>query len=321
MYYKILKYTGKEFPLAVLYYHHVFESLDNFNDSEIDQHTFENQIKYLNKHYNLLSVSDALEKIKNNTLPEKSLIITFDDGYRDNYQYAVPILEKYKVPATFFIATEGLQSGFLWNNTIELVIKNTQSCIIKDNIIGEEIDITNDRLKLRAIKLLTTSLKRLSSESRQEKIELLIKQLGITTYERMMMSESEIIKLYEKGFEIGAHTHSHTILSTENIEQCKQEVLLSKHTLESIIGEKINYFAFPNGAFGIDFTSTHRNLVEELGFKAAFSTNDGGCFDNSNLFSLPRFMTKQKNLPLFALSIARIAHERSESDGLGSSNL
>jgi len=309
-----MKLFRREYPLAILYYHHILKEPNIFYPSEVCQEEFEKQIAYLKNNFDILPLQEALAKLKSGSLKRSSLVITFDDGYKDNYDYAAPILEKLNVHATFFIATEGIESEILWNNVIEQSVIKTKKDKISKEIIGEEINISNNDLKISAIKTLTTILKRMSNKERKQKIAQLSSQLNISTFDRVTMNAEEIISLDRRGFEIGAHTHSHTILSAEKINDCRDEIKTSNTILENIIGKKIKYFAFPNGSFDIDFNSQHRALIKELGFEAAFSTNDGGCFNDSNLFSLSRFMTIKNTLPFFALSIATIAHERSKKD-------
>ncbi len=314
IYYSTKRLLRREYPLAILYYHHVLKEPNIFFPADICETEFNKQIEYLKKIYNILPLSKAIKELKNGTLKRNSLVITFDDGYKDNYDYAIPILVKHNVHATVFIATEGIESGILWNNAIEQSIIKTKNTSIPKGIIGEKIDISSNSLKIKAIKLLTSVLKRMSNKERTQKVKQLSNQLNAATFDRVTMNAKEISHLVEQGFEIGAHTHSHTILSAENINDCKEEIEVCKAILEKITEQKTKYFAYPNGSFGVDFNSQHRTLINELGFEAAFSTNDGGCFKDSNLFSLSRFMTIKKILPLFALSIAKIAHEQSKSD-------
>lgn len=320
-YYNLMKLTRREYPLAILYYHHILEKPNVFNSSDICKKEFEEQITYLKGIFNIVTLQDAMQDLKYGRLKRNSLVITFDDGYKDNFDYAAPILEKHNAHATFFVATEGAKQAVLWNNVIEQSIIKTTKLTIPKMIIDEEIDISTLSLKIHAITLLMSVMKRMPNKERKQKIEQLSKHLEITTFDRITMNEEEIASLSAKGFEIGAHTHSHTILSAEHIDDCKKEIEMSKSILENITGKKIKYFAFPNGSFDTDFNSQHRNLIKKIGFEASFSTNDGGCFKDSNIFSLSRFMTIKKSLPLFALSIASIAHERSKSDERSSTKL
>jgi peptidoglycan/xylan/chitin deacetylase (PgdA/CDA1 family) len=299
----------KENPLAILYYHHVFEHKNDFHPDDINAVDFDKQIAFLKKHFNIITLAQAIELLKTKRLPAKALVITFDDGYQDNFTVAAPILKKHNCPATFFISTRGVEDGYLWNDKVEQLIKNTQQTTISKSIIGEEITINNKAEKVAAFQKLLSKLKFLSHQHRTIQINKLAEELGTINIERTMMTAEQVKLLHQDGFTIGAHTHNHTILATETIENCQQELLTNKHILETIINDKINFLAFPNGLFERDFTSEHCKLVNKMDFEAGFSTNDGGAFSSTHSFTIPRFMPYRKQLPLFALSIAKIAGE------------
>ena len=299
----------KENPLAILYYHHVFETKNQYHPDDIIAVEFDKKIKFLSKYFTILSLPDAMELLKTKRLPPKALVITFDDGYQDNFTIAAPILKNHACPATFFISTRGVEEGYLWNDEVEQLIKNTTKKVISKDIIGEEITINNNDEKKQAFELLLSKLKFLSDNKRTLQLKKLADELGNIKFKRTMMTEQQINTLHNDGFTIGAHTHSHTIVSTETNENCRAELLTNKQKLESIIKSPVDYLAFPNGLYGRDFQKSHCDTAKELGFKAAFSTNDGGAISTNTIWQIPRFMPYRKQHSLFSLSIAKIAGE------------
>jgi len=307
--YKYNKLKLGEYPLSILYYHHVFATKTPYHLDDLDAQAFGQQIEFLSKHFNILSLEQAIQLLIKKKLPPKSLVITFDDGYLDNYTTAAPILEKHNCPATFFVATQGVEKGYLWNDVIEQSIQNTKVTTISKDIIGKTINISTNSEKISAFHQLVSSLKFISNEERSFKIKQLSQELKVSEYTQTMMNKEQILDLKNRGFTIGAHTHSHTILSTETDTNSQYELLTNKQSLEKIIDEPIAFLAFPNGLYGRDFKQPHCNMAKSLGFTAAFSTNDGGAVNSTNAFQIPRFMPYRKQLPLFALSIAKIAGE------------
>ncbi len=299
----------KENPLAIIYFHHVFEQLNEYHPDDIVSIEFDKKIKFLKRHFNILTLTEAIELLKAKRLPPKALVITFDDGYQDNFTVATPILKKYNCPATFFISTSGVDEGCLWNDKIEQLLNNTTKTSISKDIIGESITINNKRDKIRAFQQLLSKLKFLSHKKRTLQLQKLADELGNVEFTRTMMTTEQIKILHHDGFTIGAHTHNHTILTTETIDNCQQELLINKNNLESIISDKIKFIAFPNGLFKRDFNFKHCEITKRMDFVAGFSTNDGGAFSSTNIYTVPRFMPYRKQLPLFALSIAKIAGE------------
>lgn len=307
--YKYNNYKHGEYPLSILYYHHVFAKKNPYHLDDLDAQQFDQQISFLSKHFNILPLNQAIDLLKKKQLPPKALVISFDDGYQDNYTIAAPILEKNKCPASFFIATEGVENGYLWNDVIEQCLKHTTVKEITKSIIGKQLSIVTESEKIAAFQRLVSSLKFINNEERSNKILLLSKELNVSCYTQTMMSKEQLLDLHHRGFDIGAHTHSHTIVSTETDADSQTELLINKQMLEKIIGEPISFLAFPNGLYGRDFKQIHCEMAQKLGFKAAFSTNDGGAFSSTNLQQIPRFMPYRKQLPLFALSIAKISGE------------
>jgi peptidoglycan/xylan/chitin deacetylase (PgdA/CDA1 family) len=287
----------------------VFNEKTPYHPDDLTAKEFDRQISYLNKYFNILSLEQAITLLRQKKLPAKALVITFDDGYNDNYTIAAPILEKHNCTATFFIATEGVEQGYLWNDIVEQAIRNTKIQTISKDIIGNTISLHTESDKIKAFNQLVGLLKFYSSKERNIKVHNLTKELQVDTFTQTMMCDEEIKNLHDKGFTIGAHTHGHTILSTETDEKSHEELSTNRNYLEKIIQAPIDFLAYPNGLYGRDFTQVHCNMTNTLGFKAAFSTNDGGSLSTTDLHQIPRFMPYRKQLPLFALSIAKIAGE------------
>jgi len=305
--YRFSKFKRGEYPLSILYYHHVFNTTESYHPDDLCAQQFEQQIAFLTKHFHLLTLTEALSLLKQKKLPPKALVISFDDGYQDNANVAAPLLRKYQCPATFFIATEGVETGVLWNDKIEQCIKHTQATKISAKYLGKSLPLSSESEKISAYHQLVSKLKFEPNEQRTALIQQLISELQVTQFTRTMMTEQQIKQLSKQQFEIGAHTHSHTIVATESAQSAQQELQQNKLKLEAITAQPISLLAFPNGLFGRDYLQQHCELAKQLGFEAAFSTNDGGATSNTNLFQIPRFMPYRKQLPLFALSIAKIA--------------
>ncbi len=307
--YKFTKLKQGEYPLSILYYHHVFPQKESYHCEDLCEKEFEQQIKFLKQHFNIIPIEKALDLQKKGWLPPKALAISFDDGYQDNYTIAAPILKKNNCPATFFISTQGVEQTYLWNDIVEQAIKTTKSATVPANIIGKELVINSKSEKISAFHCLVNKLKFMSNDIRSKQIIELTQALNVKEFSPTMMSKIQISDLHKQGFTIGAHTHSHTILTTESDKNSYQELVKNKKQLEKITNSPITLLAFPNGLYGRDFNQTHCDIAKKIGFKAAFSTNDGGAIQATLPYQVPRFMPYRKQLPLFALSIAKIAGE------------
>ncbi|WNC68449.1 polysaccharide deacetylase family protein [Thalassotalea nanhaiensis] len=242
-------------------------------------------------------------------LPTKALVLTFDDGYQDNFINALPVLEKHRCAATFFIASKGIEQGYLWNDQVQQLIIATEAEKISKEITGVVLPLHSKQEKIQSFNALITYLKFLDQNTRTMKIKLLEDELGAVIYKRTMMTASQVKQLTDKGFMLGAHTHNHTILSTETKQVTIDELQTNKVYLETLTRKEIDSIAFPNGLYNRDYNKEHCGAAKQLKFRFGFSTNDGGAFQHTPKFALPRFMPFRRNLSLFSLSIAKIASE------------
>jgi len=104
--------------LSILIYHRVLPGPDPLNNWDPTAAEFESQIRALSRFFTPLALGEAVERLRKGTLPAHAACVTFDDGYRDNVDVALPILRRHGVPATFFIATGYLNGGRMWNDTV-----------------------------------------------------------------------------------------------------------------------------------------------------------------------------------------------------------
>ena len=126
-------------------------------------------------------------------------------------------------------------------------------------------------------------------EERQTKLEQLQQLTSVTLPNNLMMTSEQIKQLYRAGMEIGAHTVEHPILTRIDDQQAFTEISTSKETLESIVGDSIRVFSYPNGKPNKDYLINHTHMVKEIGFEAAVSTAWGAANNKTDVFQLPRF--------------------------------
>lgn len=296
-----------EFPLAVLYFHRVLDKADPFCPDDLDVVRFEQLIDLLSKHFSIYSLSTALALQKNNKLPKLALALTFDDGYSDNYTNALPILEKYNIKASFFVATNGTQQGYLWNDQLETCLRKTQlSSLDFDN---ERYALTSEQSRASAYLALVAKIKFMPNKLRDKAVNQIVTMCGSPVNERCMMTKQQLNHLVKAGHDVGAHTASHSILGFQEDAVAEQEISTSICYLNEILDEPTTIFAYPNGWFDRDFNSSHAAMVKKYGVEYAVSTNDGGILQSTDVLALPRFMPYRKKLSLFCLSLEKIAGE------------
>lgn len=296
---------GRFGKLQILLYHRVLAEPDPLRPWEIAAVQFDEQMRILSRYYNTLSLREGLEKLEKRCLPPQAVCITFDDGYEDNISVALPILEKYKLPATFFIATKFLSGGIMWNDAIIESIRNVQTSDWDLRSIGlSQYSLLDDQQKVKAIYRLVNQIKYLPAEDRMHMVDKIVAK-SQSLLPSMMMTEKEVTTLHRSGMEIGAHTVTHPILSNISPEAARNEIGQSKETLEALIQDKIKYFAYPNGYPTRDYSSIHCKMVKNIGFEAACSTWWGAVTRTQDKFQLPRFTPWDKTSFKFMLRMTQ----------------
>jgi peptidoglycan/xylan/chitin deacetylase (PgdA/CDA1 family) len=291
--------------LLVLTYHRVLADYDPVID-EVDAIQFTRQMETLAEYFNVVSLEKGLELMRAGMLPAGSVCITFDDGYRDNYDVALPILSALNLPATFFIATGYLGDGIMWNDVVRQAIKKTslKEIDLQEFTLGKQ-SIDTEQKKVQIIEKLLGHIKYNDVGRRIELVNQLKDIAEVDSSERLMMTDQEVKELSCAGMEIGGHTVSHPILTCTNDDDARREIVEGKQYLENLLGKKLKFFAYPNGQIGKDYNEQHMRLVKEAGFSAALTTNNGVIDKDSGVFDLPRICIDHTTKFKFGVSLAR----------------
>lgn len=287
---KLLQLAGKLLghnKLSILIYHQVLAEPDPMRPSEPTAEVFDWQMRLLRDYFTPLSLDQALVHLNNSTLPANAVCVTFDDGYLNNLTVAQPILAKYGIPATVYIAT-GFSCGLnMWNDRLINLFSalNMQQLELDDEVVPLA-DFADRRRKAQQW---LTKLKYLPVAERLTKIEQFYQQNNATEQAQLMMNPQQIKHLARCGVTIGAHTVNHPILKVLLPEQQQHEISHSKQQLESWLDKPVVHFAYPNGGFGRDFDETAIAIVQQAGFTSAVATDWGVSNSQSSLFKLQRF--------------------------------
>jgi peptidoglycan/xylan/chitin deacetylase (PgdA/CDA1 family) len=270
--------------------------MDPFLPGAVTKEEFTAQMGVLSKIFNVIPLEEAIDRINKNSLEPRSACVTFDDGYVDNVTNALPILRKYNIAATFFITTGFLEKKIMWNDIVIETFRNVKKEYIDLSPAGlMNFDCRSIDAKKNSIKAFISQTKYLSTEKREDIIQLLIDNSEVALSNELMMNEEQIRQLKNANMGIGGHTVNHPILACESNEVAFSEIMEGKERLESIIGETINVFAYPNGKPGDDYTDEHVRMVKKVGFNSAVSTVWGVAKNSSDRFQLPRFSPWDKN--------------------------
>lgn len=287
----------------VLNYHRVTKEAKNTFDDSLDAIEFKTKMLFLKEHFNVISLPELISRANTCTIEPLTVAITFDDGYEDGYSVILPILQELDLSAAFFIATEGLEKGGLWNDCIATALNVTTKTHLENFLDLPLFDLTTLSLRQKAHSLIHKKCKFLSLSERNSAIEQLLIALEVNIQHDDFLTAQQIKTMHQAGMTIGAHTDQHPILALESEEVSFQEIKKSKLLLEKIIDQEVKYFAYPNGRKGRDFNKNHETMLSTLNFEAAFMTGWGHVTPETNMLCIPRFTPWDKDEYSFGIRL------------------
>lgn len=312
-FYYILKFVNRK-KVKVLMYHGVGNHQTDFNLNDpsliISNKNFERQIKYLSKSCNIISLYELVNHIKRKIpFPPNLIVITFDDGLKNNFDNAFPILQKYGASAAFFLITDYIDTSKIsWDNKFHYISKK----ISPDKFIEEFkksfstqvcfIDKTSQESAVESIRII---LKYKNEENSREKFirDLYQKykiEISNSEIKKLYLSWDKINKMAGAGVLFGSHSSSHRVLSMLNHGELKREFIGSKEIIESKIHRKVDLFAYPYGYKG-SFNSNIKRILANNGYLCAVSTIHGFNDLSSDPYELKRISISDEPLYYFRL--------------------
>ncbi|MFT4517660.1 MAG: peptidoglycan/xylan/chitin deacetylase (PgdA/CDA1 family) [Halioglobus sp.] len=285
---RLLNTHGKQ-RLSILIYHRVLPTFDHMRPDEPTIVQFDWQMRLLQKSFTPLSLLEGVQRMADGTLPERAVCVTFDDGYADNAQCALPVLSKYGVPASVFISTAFINGGRMWNDSVREALRICAGDTL--DLRDLELDVyptLSPEDRFNSAEAIIRSIKHRDPELRGRLVEDIEKRVGELPSD-LMLTDTQLQSLASAGVTIGAHTVNHPILASVSDHIAESEIAKSKEQLESLLQKDVEVFAYPNGTPGTDYRVEHRDMVERLGFKAAVSTHWGVSTALSDRYQLPRF--------------------------------
>ncbi len=305
--------------VLILTYHGV---LKNGSDSYINRNCvsaemFEQQMRWLKRHYTIMPLGDIVEALRRGEpLPEYTAAITFDDGFRNNFTVAYPILVRYNIPATIFLITDMTdQPGArLWTDHVDAIIfrANVRRLQLQMNGTLAEFDISSPQAKIQASDRIRGFLKTLNPQERDRhilslerqidrEIDLLEDEESRERYE--FLSWDEVRLMAEHQIEFGSHTRSHAIIAHLSPAELENELLVSKRRIEEQLGKPCRLFSYPNGT-PRDFSVRDQKVLQQAGYTAAVSQIYGFNTYDTDFYALRRINIVRS--PSFSYFLAKV---------------
>ncbi len=329
-------YYGRFTPGAViLLYHRVIELPSDPYLLTVSPQHFAEHLEVLRKQYRPIGLRQLVNGLRDDKVPRRAIIITFDDGYFDNLIHAKPLLEQYDTPATMFVARSPRPDALeFWWDTLDRILLRTRSLpqILRLVIhrvshewrlgsaaeygpdddsrnrlwnYGQKDDPTRRHTIFRSVHQL---LKTLNEDERQKVLQDLAAwaclDIGVRPTHRVL-SAAELVRLAEGGLvDMGAHTMTHPVLSRLSLAKQRAEIQQSKAHLEDILGQPVTNFAYPHG-LKADYTQETIMIVRETGFECACAAFPGIVRRGVDVHQLPRFVVRDDDGETFAARLSR----------------
>jgi len=301
---------GARGRLSIAIFHRVLPQPDPLFPDEVDRTRFDMLCRWLATWFKVLPLDQAVEAMDEGRLPPRALSITFDDGYADNHDLAMPILQSHGLSATFFVATGYLDGGRMWNDTVIETLRRCRADALDLSDLGLEglarLDLSNLDARRSALNAVLGAAKYLAPPVRQAAVDEIARRAGVELPTDLMMRSDQVRALRDGGMQIGAHTLGHPILARVDDDTARAEIGGSKARLEALLNQPVPLFAYPNGRPGRDYGPRDVAIVRELGFRAAVSTSYGAARTGDGLgLQLPRFTPWDRGRAAFGLRMVR----------------
>jgi peptidoglycan/xylan/chitin deacetylase (PgdA/CDA1 family) len=279
-YFDVLRHLQAK-RIVILMYHRFSEKTEPFKTR---QDIFENQIRFLTKKYRFVSLKDYSDILsgKRMSLPGNSIILTIDDGYEDNYTFAYPILKKYSIPATIFLAADFVdRKCWLFSDKLQFILKNAKDPVFEFPL-GSTIhhfDVDTFEKWHRTQLTIFNFCKTLNQDDKERFVSELAKHVRVdvpekTNGEFSPLNWNQIREMKIDGVEFGSHTCSHPILSSLTQKQIEYEVIDSRKEIEKNINSEVYSFCYPNGQ-PADFDNRVVDVLGKAGYSCAVTTVPG----------------------------------------------
>lgn len=293
---------------SVFIFHKTPTLANPLSGTEFNLSAFKYLLDHIADNFKVVALEDSIPNLSNKRSSERLASITFDDGYADWLTGVVPELIDRRLPATFFITTGQFSGEPLWHERIIHAITNCKAASIRLATLAaepREFKLGTLAEKQNAILLIETIAKYLTLPQRHEALEELEKETGSPQHTIPIFQPSDVRKLHNLGFGIGAHTVNHPILSKCTIDAARSEIGEARETLSQITSGPIHGFAYPNGISGKDFSAEHVELVKQAGYHFAVTTDPGAADNSVSPYLLPRFTPWGKSQATINYQVAR----------------
>jgi peptidoglycan/xylan/chitin deacetylase (PgdA/CDA1 family) len=282
--------------LRILAYHRVWDEPPEtfaFDEELISANSeeFHRQMSWIKRDFEVLSFADLhICAQENRSWPRRALIVTFDDGYADNYTHAFPILKELNLPATIFLSTGYLHAPRLfWWDLIAYCVKQTSLAKVKLPAISPQaLSFESKRARRLTINKILLWIKSVPDDVKNAFLDDLPTVLEVTLPSDIasatQLNWEQVREMAQNRIEFGGHSVTHPILSNIDSTQLEREIAGCKHDIETHLEREVLVFSYPNG----QSSPTVHDAVQRAGYRFSTAYHAGVAHPSLGNYGLPR---------------------------------
>jgi peptidoglycan/xylan/chitin deacetylase (PgdA/CDA1 family) len=306
-FFSVRRSSGSKF--GILCYHRVGTTGVPFH-SRLKPERFEAQIRYLKKRYRIVPLGQLCCELLASDCVPPTLAITFDDGYRDLYNYALPVLQTYEIPATIYLIGRCMETGETpWYDRIfaSLALQSSTFLEVETNRI-RRFSLSTPQMRAAAAWEIVCYLRSIPDIARQQWCSEFDRKmrLPIDLLNGQMLDWEQVRTMKRAGISFGAHTMNHPAVSRLESAAYDNEFTNCKKLLENGLDASVEHFAYPFGKLA-DSNRAAEEFLARAGYLSAVTTVEGFNSFGDNIYTLRRLQIGNDcSLPLFAFNLARM---------------
>jgi peptidoglycan/xylan/chitin deacetylase (PgdA/CDA1 family) len=298
--------------ITLLMYHSVYEGRTVFDGMHVDR--FRQQMEWLAHNCEIVDPNNFEDALAHSSRLKPSVMLTFDDGYRDYHDVAYPILHRLRLPSLVFLTTGFMDGpGLIWTEIVSWAVRTTtRTSAALPWDASRRFDLSDAAQRRGFERACKHHLKAIPSEESDHWQGVLMQTLGVDPQsllaERRMLNWDEV-RAASEFTRYGGHTHTHPILSQVSPERARHEIVLCRDRIATETGIAPTHFAYPNGREQ-DFTEVTSRILIETGFHLGHSSIGGVHRLGMDPMAIRRQPTGTSRLGDFALLVAGVTESR-----------
>lgn len=266
---------------------------------------------YLAAHYRVVSLAELATLLRRGAVAPNAAAVTIDDGYHDAFSLAAPVLRRYQIPASVFVVSDFVDSRrWLWPDRFRYVLERAPRGPVAFSHRGSThvLALDGDGDRRRAEERWCEHAKSLEVAEREDLLGVIVEACGVEIPVSpppgyRSMTWAQLRALAAEGFDVGAHTRTHPILSRVPAAQLQDEIGGCKEQIEHNLRVPVRHFAYPNGRRK-DYTSEAVAAVARAGYLAAVTSVPAGNSPSTPIFELHRISERAEDVAHFAQSVS-----------------